>query len=241
MTEWSLARLLAGLHQDIETKLKVARESLHHTVAKGDASERIWLSLLKDYLPQRYCAEKAHVVDSDGNFSQQIDVVIFDRQYTPFIFNFEEQFIVPAESVYAVFEAKQTVNATYVKYAKEKASTVRRLSPTSLPIPHAGGVYDPKPKIEILAGIVSFDSDWSPPLGETFMDALKTDKSEERLDLACVASHGIVICDDKGCHQVTTETKAATAFLLELIAKLQMVGTVPMIDIRAYAKWLAKA
>jgi hypothetical protein len=54
-------------------------------------------------------------VDSLGNFSQQIDVVVFDRQYSPFIFDFREQQIVPAESVYAVFEAKQTINATLVQ------------------------------------------------------------------------------------------------------------------------------
>jgi hypothetical protein len=35
-------------------------------------------------------------------------------------------------------------------------------------------------------------------------------------------------------------TKAATAFLFELIARLQLCATVPMIDIRAYATWLAK-
>ena len=53
------------------------------------------------YLPHRYQAETAHVVDSRGAFSQQIDVVVFDRQYSPFIFKFQRQTIVPAESVYA--------------------------------------------------------------------------------------------------------------------------------------------
>jgi len=38
---------------------------------------------------------------------------------------------------------------------------------------------------------------------------------------------------------VTPQGKAATAFLLELIARLQDSATVPMIDVRAYAKWLA--
>ena len=33
-------------------------------------------------------------------------------------------------------------------------------------------------------------------------------------------------------------TRAATAFLLELIARLQVEATVPMIDVRAYAKFL---
>jgi hypothetical protein len=35
------------------------------------------------------------------------------------------------------------------------------------------------------------------------------------------------------------QSKAATAFLFELIARLQALGTVPALDARAYARWLA--
>jgi hypothetical protein len=62
-----------------------------HPVAKGDASEKVWLTLLQNYLPQRYQAATAYVVDSVGKFSDQIDVVVFDRQYSPFIFLYEGQ------------------------------------------------------------------------------------------------------------------------------------------------------
>ena len=113
-------------------------------MTKGDASEGVWLDLLHRYLPKRYQAAKAHVVDSAGTFSEQIDVVVFDRQYSPFIFEFEGQTVIPAESVYGVFEAKQTINADLVKYAQGKVESVRRLHRTSLPIPHAGGMYDAK-------------------------------------------------------------------------------------------------
>jgi len=33
--------------------------------------------------------------------------------------------------------------------------------------------------------------------------------------------------------------KPATSFLFKLISQLQFSGTVPMIDVQAYAKWLA--
>jgi hypothetical protein len=36
----------------------------------------------------------------------------------------------------------------------------------------------------------------------------------------------------------TLERKRGTAFLFELIARLQASATVPMIDMRAHAKWL---
>ena len=162
MTTWSLSRLLAGLHDDIQQKLETVRKTFGHPGTKGDASEKVWLDLLKTYLPKRYQAETAHVVDSKGEFSDQIDVVVFDRQYSPFIFHYEGQTIIPAESVYAVFEAKQAINGTQVEYAQKKAASVRRLHRTSLPIPHAGGVYPPRPLIPILGGILTFESDWNP-------------------------------------------------------------------------------
>ena len=107
MSEWSLSTLLESLHQDVQNKLAAIRQTVQHPGAKGDASEQVWIELLKTYLPKRYSAEQAFVVDSAGGISQQIDVVIFDRQYTPFIFEIQDAKYVPAESVYAVFEASK--------------------------------------------------------------------------------------------------------------------------------------
>lgn len=239
MSNWSLPKLLAGLHDDIERRLTAARQLFGHPGTKGEASERVWLELLQQYLPLRYRAEKAHVVDSKGVFSEQIDVVVFDRQYSPFIFHYEGQIIIPAESVYAAFEAKQTINADMVDYAQKKVASVRRLYRTSLPIPHAGGTYPAKSLSPILGGILTLESDWTPALGEPLTTALAKNQ-EGRLDLGCVAAHGIFACDAVGCLSITPQGKAATAFLLELIARLQSGATVPMIDTRAYAQWLVE-
>jgi hypothetical protein len=240
MSEWSLPKLLAGLHEDIESRLATARKVFGHPVTKGDASEHVWLEMLQTYLPRRYQSETAHVVDSQGRFSEQIDVVIFDRQYSPFIFRYEEQMIIPAESVYAVFEAKQSINAEQVAYAKKKVESVRRLDRTSLPIPYAGGVYPAKRPGHIMGGLLTFESDWSPALGEPLKAALAGTDSAGRLDLGCVAAHGTFGCDASECYTIIPQGKPATAFLFELIARLQDTATVPMIDIRSYARWLAE-
>jgi hypothetical protein len=241
MTEWSLPVLLAGLHDDIQRKLETVRQSFGHPTTKGDASERVWLELLQTYLPQRYQAAKAHVVDSNGLFSDQVDVVIFDRQYSPFIFQYQEQTIIPAESVYAVFEAKQSINADYVGYARKKVASVRRLHRTSLPIPYAKGTYPAKPLIPILGGILTFESDWKPAFGQAFNDAMNGGESNGRLDLGCVAAHGYFnFNQETSVYHVVPGGKPATAFLFKLISQLQFSGTVPMIDVQAYAQWLAK-
>jgi hypothetical protein len=236
MTKWSLPKLLGGLHDDIERRLATARQTLAHPGAKGDASEHVWLELLQAYLPKRYHAAKAHVVDSNGEFSDQIDVVIFDQQYSPFIFRHEGQIIIPAESVYATFEAKQSINAAEISYAQKKVQSVRRLHRTSLPIPYASGTYDPKAPAHILGGILTLASEWNPPLGQPLLGALSA-RTQDCLDLGCIAAHGI-FAYDAGRHSIIPQPKPATAFLLELIARLQCSATVPMIDIRAYARWL---
>jgi hypothetical protein len=81
VSQYSLPQLLESLHDSVQQELARARETFHHNGTMGDASE---------YLPQRYCAARAHVVDSKGSVSDQIDVVIFDRQYSPFIFKLDE-------------------------------------------------------------------------------------------------------------------------------------------------------
>ena len=209
-----------------------------HPGTKGDASEAVWLSLLTKYLPRRYRATKAFVVDSKGKFSQQMDVVIYDRQYSPFIFTFKKQKVVPAESVYAVFEAKQSISKEQTAYANKKIASVRKLHRTSVPIPTANGIVPAKKPEHIEGGLLTFDSDWNPPLGTALCKELEAGNANGRLDLGCVAAHGVYTRDAKGRYTIATEGKPATAFLFELIARLQAKATVPMIDIRAYAKWL---
>ncbi len=242
MSEWSLSQLLQSLHEDIHTKLDIARKSLGHPGSKGDASENIWLEFLQTYLPKRYQAEKAFVVDSKGIFSEQIDVVVFDRQYSPFIFDFKGAKIVPAESVYAVFEAKQVIDAAKLKYACGKIESVRNLYRTSLPIPTANGLAPAKPLHHIFGGYLALGSDWSPPLGQTLIDNLGQYKN--CIDIGCVAAHGYFLQEDDKAnpgsrkYRAAEVDKPATAFLFHLIALLQSLATAPMIDVLAYADWL---
>lgn len=239
MSDWSLSKLLEGLHDEIQLKLETSRKALGHPGTKGDASEGIWIELFEKYLPKRYQAMKAHVVDSKGAFSEQIDVVILDRQYSPFIFNFQGQIVVPAESVYAAFESKQTLNANMVAYSQAKIESVRKLHRTSLPIPHAGGTFAAKPSIPIYGGILAFESDWSPGLGDSLKNVLETGNDLKRINGGCVAAHGYFTYGPNG-YELISGGKPATAFLFKLISELQFSGTVPMIDVIAYSNWLSE-
>lgn len=108
-----------------------------HPTDKGANSEKNWIQWFKDYLPKRYKAAKATVIDSRGNTSDQIDIVLYDAQYSYLAFSQNEILYLPAESVYAVFEVKQDLSKAHMEYAGKKAESVRNLYRTSAAIPHA--------------------------------------------------------------------------------------------------------
>jgi hypothetical protein len=161
-----LHKVFLGLQEQMITTLAANREIIQHPTAKGTATELHWLTMLRNYLPSRYATDSAFVLDCEGQISEQIDVVIYDRQYSPFLFNQDGARYIPSESVYAVFEVRQELNANNVVYAGEKAASVRGLQRTSAAIPHAGGKYEPKEPPRIIAGFLSLDSGWKPPLGK---------------------------------------------------------------------------
>jgi len=239
-SKWSLKTLLGSVNKDVETRLGIARHGIEHPTDKGDASEGIWLELLNVYLPKRYEARRAHVVDSRDEFSEQIDIVVHDRQYSPFVWSFGGVDVVPAESVYAVLEAKQVLNANNVEYAQGKVASVRRLHRTSLTIPTANGLVGPKPLHHILGGIVSLDSEWSPAMGQPLLDKLSTKDDGRIIDIGCVVSAGIFERTFDDTLVLSLGEHAGARFLLTLVAKLQEIATVPMMDVRAYAAWLGK-
>lgn len=238
MTDWSLPALFEGVHEKVHAELELARRAYAHPTTKGDASENVWLHLFNTYLPRRYRAAKAFVADSNNEFSLQLDVVIYDELYTPPVFAMGAVTIIPAESVYAVFEAKQTANADNLRQAHEKAASVRRLLRTSAPVINAGVSMPGRAPQPILAGLLSLESDWTPAFGTPLRDQLLAADPDSHLDLGCFASKGYFVRDHE-LIKIDEQPKATTAFLFELIARLQALGTVPALDARAYARWLA--
>jgi hypothetical protein len=227
------------LQKEMIAGLLTSSESIPHSGTKGSATEVRWIEWLNDYLPERYNCNSAFIIDSHGSLSDQIDIVIYDRQYSPFLFNHDGALYIPAESVYAVFEIKQTLNKDNIKYAGNKAASVRKLNRTSVEIPHAGGTYPPKPPIPILAGILATDSEWNPPLGKPFEEIIESLSELERLDIGCSIQNGsfdINYKDDKIDIERSGEDEALILFFLKLLYHLQGVGTVSAMDISEYIK-----
>lgn len=123
--------LFDSLRNEMLASLMLDRGHIQHNVVKGDASETAWRKFLRTYLPPRYGVDKAIVINSEGELSNQIDIVVYDSMNAPFVFRHNDFVYIPVECVCAVFEVKQSMDTYHIKYTKEKVESVRALVPES--------------------------------------------------------------------------------------------------------------
>lgn len=216
------------------------RKNIDHPTSKGDAAEIGWIEMLETHLPHRYSVAKAFILDHAGTMSDQIDVVIFDQHYTPLLRAGRGALYIPAEGVYAVFEVRQQLSKSNIEYAASKAASVRALQRTSATISHAGGKYPPKKPHHIVAGLLTFKSSWSPPFGDSFVEAVTAGTADRRLDLGCSLQDGAwrVLPERAARPEVSAPESALISFFLDLLGELQQTATVPAIDFSAYDRAL---
>lgn len=234
-TAWMRGAFIA-VQKGLEMRLQLASESIAHSPTQGTVNEDHWIEVFRSYLPKRYEVATGFVIDSRGGRSQQIDVVVFDKHFTPTLLDQQNHRYIPAEAVYAVFESKPHIDKNYLEYAGDKAASVRKLRRTSVSIAHAGGTFKPKVPFPIVAGILAPRSSWADGFGEAFLKNLPSDP-EARLDCGCALEHGAFDRFDEDLRIVPAEG-ALISFLFRLLAKLQSLGSVPAIDWSAYAATL---
>ena len=234
MGEISLKELFLSLQEEMSAAV-MSSSRLQHPIDKGDNTEQSWIKWFNKYLPKRYKADKATIIDSKGNSSNQIDIVIYDAQYSYLAFNQNGILYIPAESVYAVFEVKQELNKSHMEYAGKKAESVRKLYRTSAPIPYANGTYKPKVLHRILAGILTSVSGWDKPFGDSWKKCIENYTESQQVDCGCVLSRGSFFYDysAKRVYKSLKE-ESLVYFFLSLLIELQKMGTVPAIDLKSY-------
>jgi hypothetical protein len=207
-----------------------------HAGDRGEVNEQHFINFLRKYLPNRYNVDKAIVMDCDGNVSDSIDVVVFDRQYTPCLLDNDLHRYVPAEAVYAIFECKPTIDKAYLEYAAAKAASVRRLRRTSVPIFHLEGPPKVKPLFDIIAGILAIDVSWKNGLSSEFEKAHRALRPTGKIDCGFAATGAAFdVFEAGGALNFGPTENSLAHFAFRLLWKLQSLATVPAVDWMAYA------
>ena len=226
----NIQKLFSALDEEMRLKLSSKIDEIYHPTAKGDESELNWIGLLRTYLPERYKVDSGFVVDHEGTISEQIDIIVYDRHFTPFIFRGENVVYIPAEGVYAVFEVKPHFDKTNYDYAIKKLKSVKELKRTSASFAHILG-RDTKELFDIIGGILTKENK-----GKKCFNGIKTDSE---LLIILSLDCGIKIINGETMEKQDNEPILAF-FLLKLIEKLRGLGSVPALDVDKYLKKIKK-
>ena len=222
-------------------QLQLAPVSITHDGIMGDTTEQHFIQILRNYLPRRYAVDNAIVIDSRGATSHQIDIVVYDIQYTPTLLDQHKHRFVPAEAVYAILEVKSIINKLNLDYAAKKAESVRQLHRTSVPIPHAGGEYPPKPLFPIISGIIAPKIEWEEKFRSTaFQENHSVLIGDKVVNCGLAVEGGCFDTFDNNTLKFGPDENSLAYFIFRLLQKLQTLGTVPAIDWNSYALALSR-
>ena len=186
------------------------------------------------------------VVDSKRRQSEQVDLIIYDTFYSPLLFTLGDATFVPAESVYAVLEVKQTLNKAHLDAAADKAESVRRLHRTSAVIPNQFGkeIRKDLDTMPVLAGILASGSDWTVPFDKVLRKHLKAQSADRAIDIGCALGAGAfdterkTIPEGRGLLRLSASVsdRSLSYFMMRLLHRLQQLGTVGAIDYEVYTQ-----
>lgn len=78
-----------------------------HDVLCGSFREKIWLEFFKNIIPKKFSlAQGVIIIDSNGERSNEVDIAVFDEQYTPYVLQYGSLKFIPIEAVVCVVECK---------------------------------------------------------------------------------------------------------------------------------------
>ena len=265
MSQIDLTAMFSGLQQQMVSQLSTNKDFIFHPGSKGDSLENAWIEWLRTYLPSRYSVDKAIVIDSVGKTSHQIDIVIYDNWFTPFMFSQNGFHYIPAEGVYAVFEVKPDVKGScegksYLEYSGEKIESVRALKRTSTNMISSGKRCDPRPLTKIIGGFLASTNSFTHKNNDSIEKKLKILTGMKGIDIGCIADYGSFYVSYEGEEDIAskdfdkrysdyyTNRKlreivfsnseiSVISFFLQLTRYLQQaIGTIQAIDLNAYSK-----
>lgn len=245
MTEitFDIAAAFRNRRDALSASFLAIRSVTSHPTTRGDQGEADWVGLIRDFLPTRYAVGPIFAVDHQGRMSEQIDAAVYDTHYSPQWFGAAGGVrFVPVESVYAVFEVKPEFSSEYLREARKKVASVRRLERTSYSVIHKGGEYS------------TSEISLSPIIGGILTTRKSLAGAAEKVQQTQPSSDdpgylNIGICLEQFAFDYTpsvlngkVETRYSSRddgdqlihFCIRLFRQLQAIGTVPAVDMNKY-------
>lgn len=171
-----IERHFERLEAKLSADFNLLRNLVKHPGERGALVEQGFLEILSSHIPEGFGVTSGFVVDSLGNSSRQIDIIVYNKSVTPFVFRGAIS-VIPIECVIMALEIKSHINSEAIKDAAKKGTSIKQLSRNAFttPWPFTGDITDesvPKPQF-VIAGLTSVSK-------ETVLNAWKAEAEAQK-------------------------------------------------------------
>lgn len=119
----NLKNIFASLENSLISNMNIR---IQHNLEDGKYREYLVKEVLEKIIPSKYSITNGFVIDSNNKQSDEMDIIIYDRNYVPPFFD-ETYTVVPIESVIAVIQVKTKLTRAQLKLALDNLNSIDRL------------------------------------------------------------------------------------------------------------------
>lgn len=181
-------------HSQILGAKSSALETIHHAGDRGAEREDVLEEFLAPLLPHQLAIGRGEVRATNGQWSKQEDLIIYDRLGCPRLFTGTRSQVFPVESVAAVIEVKSKLNTQSIQQASKNIERARSLQKTGA-VAHLSSsalTYgEPTPMFGVLfaykldIGLETLKKRW--------VETQSNIPAEHRINLMCILDEMIMI------------------------------------------------
>jgi len=125
--EFNIKDIFQSVAKQMRIDFEESRLALNHPTLKGDSAEEIVKNFLNKYFTKNLSITSGLIIDSNGKFSKQQDIIICDADKTPILYEKKDIRVVPVETVYAVIEVKSKLKKNSIPSIIDNALSVKNM------------------------------------------------------------------------------------------------------------------
>lgn len=169
----------SGVLRRLQAEVDTFNRLINHQGEKGRENELSLARVLERLVPSKYGIGSGLLIDSEGNYSKQMDIIVYDHSEEPALMAQTNQVLFPVENVRLCIEVKTTADKDEIEDAVKKMASIRALK--------SNGPY---PNFAFVGYQAS-------QMAKTIAGHLKAGGQDDRLDFACVLQLGMFAAKEK--------------------------------------------
>ena len=184
-----LPQYFANIAEELDTKSKaIRRDFASHRPTAGGHRESLLATMLRNYLPREFGIDTGLVASSDGQFSNQADLIVIDHSWNAPFYPSGPSRIWLVEAVYAMIEVKTNISPTELADSINKCRRFKQLRRKFSEAPTSPAIQ------ESVFVLWSFESPKAETLKQNLVEALRDLPVTEQPDFVVVPGQLVATC-----------------------------------------------